>query len=344
MPIVLMEGCRVMPDSTGEVIPMQSSWPPTVWSRVASRTGWGFQQTSSSPNDASSGRANLVLTPRTPFTGTDFSIGFAMQHPSPAVTPSIPAILEIRSQNDAVTVGVDLSVMNGITWNTATGMSAPQVLDATPVSGGWHWWCMTGRMGTASGGWYRLYRDGNLIWRIEGDTLPTSSTGTLFKSAVIRIPHMNSISGCIVSDMILRNDTNVIPESRVDVLLPRANASVAWTPSAGQNWDCVNDEPTISTADFVSSSTVGATDLYNFEPLPYTPTAIQGAMLSVRASKSDAGTRTVAPVLNGTEGTALDPSTAGLTFTQPADTNPSGGAAWTKATIDAIQAGVRVKT
>lgn len=224
-------------------------------------------------------------------------------------------------------------------------MSAEELLVSTPPTPGWHWWCLSARMNVSSGGWYRIYRDGTLIGRIEGDTL-SSITGSrgLLSSIQIHLPSISSISGCIVSDIILRDDANIIPESRVDVLLPRANASVAWTPSAGANWDCVNDEPSISTADFVSSSTVGATDSYRFDPLPYTPTSIGGVMLSARASKSDAGARTVAPVINGAEGTALDPGTAGLTLTQVAATNPSGGATWDKTAVDAIQAGVRVKT
>jgi hypothetical protein len=91
----------------------------------------------------------------------------------------------------------------------------------------------------------------------------------------------------------------------------------------------------------VSTSTVGATDLYRFDPLPHNPTSIYAVQFQARGSKSDTGARSMAPVINGVEGTARDPGPA-LMIPQLASTNPATGSAWTKTDVDLVEAGVRL--
>jgi hypothetical protein len=136
-------------------------------------------------------------------------------------------------------------------------------------------------------------------------------------------------------------------DTRIDTLYPTgAGDSTQFTPSAGANWQCV-DEPDASAADFVSSNTVGHQDLYGCANLPHAPVSVFGVVRTAFAGKDDAGARSLALLTkSGSTVSAGTPVALQLgSNTRVADvlqTDPNTSAAWTQAGINAMQIGVEV--
>jgi hypothetical protein len=140
-------------------------------------------------------------------------------------------------------------------------------------------------------------------------------------------------------------------DCRVEYLKPRAaGAAQEWPTLAGasSHWLAVNDNA-IPDEDgsYVEANAANLTDtyLYDLTGLP-TGQPVFGAQLSLYAEKTEVGPRVIAPVMNSIVG----PPTYGPSYqsyqyyTVPYATNPATGLAWTVATINAIDAGVKVIT
>ena len=136
-------------------------------------------------------------------------------------------------------------------------------------------------------------------------------------------------------------------ETRVDSLVPTAaGTTTQLTPSAGSNWQCVDELP-MAVADYVSSSTVGHRDLYTLGNLPFTPVTVFGVIATAVGSKDDAGSSTLLlPVKSGATTSAGSGSTLELAtykrFRRVFETDPNTSAAWTVSAINALEAGVEV--
>ena len=133
-------------------------------------------------------------------------------------------------------------------------------------------------------------------------------------------------------------------ESRVDAIFPSAAGDVTqWTPSVGTNWDCVNENPVVTT-DYVSSSTPGNQDLYAFTDLPHVPVSIYGLTVAAVATKDEVGARsfkllTKRSSLNTGATQALSLG-SWLRYTNVVEADPGTSAAWTPTTVNAAQFGI----
>ena len=134
-------------------------------------------------------------------------------------------------------------------------------------------------------------------------------------------------------------------DTRIDDLVPSGAGSVTqFTPSAGANWDCVNEEPT-STTDYVSDATAGHQDLYAFTDLPHVPLNIYGVVVGAVACKDDSGARSIktlakssATLNTGSAQTLTLGSWVRLCRTVEADPNTS--AAWTPTNLNGATFGI----
>lgn len=148
-------------------------------------------------------------------------------------------------------------------------------------------------------------------------------------------------------DLYLCDTAAWLGECRISPLVPTADtAQKDFAPSIGSdNFECVNDLPA-NTSDWVSSSTVGAKDLYEIGDLPFTPLAVLGIRVAVIAKKNEITTRTFRPIIKS-GGTSANGSTkaAASDYALAYDIfekDPNTDAAWTKSGIDALQVGVEV--
>lgn len=133
-------------------------------------------------------------------------------------------------------------------------------------------------------------------------------------------------------------------DTRIDHKLPDgAGNSAQFTPSAGSNYDCVN-EPTWNTTDYVESLTAGHKDSYTFGNLAHSPPSIFSVLRTVLAQKDDAGARQLKPM---TRRSGTDYSGTGVTLNQGSyvrvvdvqEADPSTSAAWTQTGFNAAEFG-----
>lgn len=130
-------------------------------------------------------------------------------------------------------------------------------------------------------------------------------------------------------------------------VLPNAAGTYAeWTPSAGANYECVDETPPNGDTDYVSSGTVGQKDSYVFTDLPVFSGAIKGLTVTTFARKDDAGSRAFA-VLTKSGATEVDGATRNINATyqgwyETYETDPNTGAEWTRANFNAAEFGAKV--
>lgn len=124
-----------------------------------------------------------------------------------------------------------------------------------------------------------------------------------------------------------------------------AGTTTEWTPSAGANWDCV-DEKAISDADYVSTAAAGAVDLYTMEDVTGTIGAIYGVQLNDTVQKDQPDARILKNCLLPGDGGAVRADgmeqTVTLAWKDMRDiwgTNPFDSGVWTQADINALQCG-----
>ena len=118
-----------------------------------------------------------------------------------------------------------------------------------------------------------------------------------------------------------------------------------FTPSTGTDHGALVDETTPNDdTDYNSSVTVGHQDSYNYPSLVLTG-SILGIQTNLYARKTDAGARTIAPIVRTasttTPGAAVAPLTTYRYFPQVWETKPAGGA-WTEAEINALEVGMKI--
>lgn len=140
-------------------------------------------------------------------------------------------------------------------------------------------------------------------------------------------------------------------DCRVDARVPSGAGvpAVGWTPSAGANWQCVDEMPPAAApngdVDYVSVLTTGATDTYAVQDVAVPGATIYGVQMCLSVKKADAGLCLVAPVIRhaGTtyEGGSANPGTTYAFATTQYSNNPGTGAPWVEADFNAAEFGVR---
>lgn len=115
----------------------------------------------------------------------------------------------------------------------------------------------------------------------------------------------------------------------------RRHAEKASIPSSGSD-----------DTSYVASATSGDRDLYTMTPLGMTPLAIKGLQQTALARKDDAGDRALSLVLKSGAAVAVAPPAvlgSSYAFIEAMhETDPTTGAPWTTASVDAVQAGIEV--
>lgn len=112
------------------------------------------------------------------------------------------------------------------------------------------------------------------------------------------------------------------------------------------NWQNAAQSPTAPAADYNASSTVGASDLFALPALPPDLDAVLGLQVQTLASRDTAGTRALANVLKSgvitATGGAANLGTTPAAIKTIFALDPSTGAAWTVAAVNAAQPGYKI--
>lgn len=132
-------------------------------------------------------------------------------------------------------------------------------------------------------------------------------------------------------------------DCRVDVRLPSAGALAQFTPSAGSNYQNIDDTAPDDDSTYNATSTTGYTDTFVVEDAPVAGAALYGVQVSLSAKKTDAGTCSLASVVRESSSNqvaaAQNPSTSYAYLRTVYQVDPHTSAQWTEANFNAAEFG-----
>lgn len=135
------------------------------------------------------------------------------------------------------------------------------------------------------------------------------------------------------------------------ILSPTSDSSVQFTPSAGSNFENVDDAAQDGDTTNNQSSTVGHKDLFGYGDMATSGLTVKVVSLVTVAKKDDAGARTLTPIIKQ-DATEYDQATVTLTTAYPASVGAGSintlsaapdTSAWTPTIVNALLAGYKVE-
>lgn len=233
------------------------------------------------------------------------------------------------------------SDLKGKVWIDGASSSTPSPIIAL---GAWYWIQIRVRVAT-TGGYYEIWVNGVLQHTFTGDTQITAN------ASVNQWALFNS-SGERFDNVMVYDETGDAPnartaECRIYSDLADADDVVAMTPSAGSNYECVDEQPNDGDTTYVSTA-VPATDIYSF-PTSITPGSVVYAVGVEYVARKDDGGSNILNSLIDVGGVSYDGASNGLTTTFQRfrdfwGVNPATGLPWTVAQATAVKAGVERNT
>jgi hypothetical protein len=176
-----------------------------------------------------------------------------------------------------------------------------------------------------------------------------NATATVLKCGTVQ----SSAGSLDIDDLYICDGTGSAPHNtflgdcRVDALLPNADVTPQqWTPSTPGTHYTLVGETVPNTTDYVSSSTPTHRELFGMQDLAALTGTIYGVQCALAALKSDAGTRSLKPLLlSGASevlGTPTVLSTSQTYTVHMQVTDPATGALWSESAVNAMQCGAEV--
>ena len=203
----------------------------------------------------------------------------------------------------------------------------------------------------ATAGVFQVRLDGVLVVDFAGNTKPTADTLIQYYVMSGLGPWaLRKFDDIAINDTVGPTDFLWPGDGRVIALVPNAAGTYTdLTPSAGANWQCVDERPSDGDTSYVESSTVDQKDSYNLAACGLTDVVIRRVWVELRARKDapDAGIN-VATLLRslGVNYQGSDQALA-LAYARFASAvyavHPGTGAAWTPAQLDALEVGEVVR-
>jgi len=138
-------------------------------------------------------------------------------------------------------------------------------------------------------------------------------------------------------------------DSRIDTVYPDGAGNYAqWTPSAGSNYQNVDESAQDGDTTYNATDVLNEIDTYSFTNISTYSSTIRGVALNANARKDDAGTRKITPLtrvsaadFTGTEVGLYD---SYRVYQQVWDDDPNAAADWTETTINGAEFGVKLTT
>ena len=203
-----------------------------------------------------------------------------------------------------------------------------------------------------SAGSYELRVDGVNVRDASGIDTQKQSTSLANQMQIWKFPYNVAIR---FDDMYMCNglgseNNDFLGDIRVDSLFPDgAGASTDWTPSAGSNYDCVNEAAPNDDTDYVSETTAGDHDTYAFDNLPTSGGDVMGVQTMAFARKDDAGTRDIKlmtrPSSTDYESDIALPLLDTWTYYMDMrEQNPETTSPWTISEVNASEFGVKLES
>jgi len=247
------------------------------------------------------------------------------------------------------TGGSEIVVMTNNTYNLNFYCNSfPGLVHSTsdsPISlSVWHYLELKFEIGDGSNGHLEAYFDAVQLFTWSGDNRWTGSSNIKW----IRIfgPNNNTyIDDLYLLDELGSKNTTFLGPCRVDTIRPSGAGNYAqMTPSAGANYECVDDDQ-LSESDYVASDNHGEKDSYEFDEVPAViyDDRFYGVQTCIAAAKQNPTSVQLADLVriggNDYNGdfnalTESDLYNLGVKEVDPSDSND-----WTKAKVNASEFG-----
>lgn len=200
---------------------------------------------------------------------------------------------------------------------------------------------------------------GTVEIRVNGDTVlnltsQDTKNGTTTPNTIFLSGNSYNNGNVYYDDFYVCNgsgstNNDFLGDVRVESILPSGvGSSTDWAPSAGNNYECVDESTPNDNTDYVSENTTGDHDTYAFSSIGLTSGSIYGVQQLVYANKADAGSRYIKTVCRS--GTTDYPNSntysVSDTYTYYEDVleqDPDTSSAWTISGVNAAEFGMELE-
>ena len=200
-------------------------------------------------------------------------------------------------------------------------------------------------------GTYELRVNGSSTGWIPSASGDTQQSANAY-SNVIAFKVMRS-NQCYFDDVYSCNsdgssNNDFLGDVRIAAIFPNAIGTYSeFTPSAGDNYTCVDETTPNSDTDYVSTSGVGNVDTYGFQDLPVSSGTILAIQSNLYARKDDAGSRSISAALyyNSTlySGSLESLGDTYAYYLEVFETNPNTGDNWTVSEVNNTEFGEKLE-
>jgi len=165
----------------------------------------------------------------------------------------------------------------------------------------------------------------------------------------------SSFNASYYDDLYLCDDAggfndDFLGDVRVECIMPEgAGATTDWDPSAGANWECVDEIPPDSDTTYVSTATATEVDTYEFGDVTPTTGTVLAVVTYMFARKDDAGARVINSVVRpvATDYASGASHSVGDSYAYYPDLyeeNEEVAGVWTIATVNASEFGIKLES
>ncbi len=271
-------------------------------------------------------------------------VGFAYL---PGSVTALGDILRLRDSTTtqvsvAVTATGQVAIYRGGSGGTQLAASSAGFLNTST----WHYFEL--KVLFNNSGTYELRVDGSGSALLSGSADTTQTANNYAND----IQLVSGSPASFFDDLYLINtsgppNNDFLGDTRIEGRVPTGVGNYAqFTPSAGANWQNVDDIPPNGDTDYNSSATVNQKDSFAHQTLSTLTGTVRWVTHCVDGRKDDAGTRKVAPLfrISSTDYVGSDDtlSTSYQFFTQTYETSPATSSAWTVSEVNAAEVGYKL--
>jgi hypothetical protein len=262
-------------------------------------------------------------------------IGFALRLNSNQVKDFI-SFMETGIRH--ILIRIENMVILGRRDNTLLGTGTISLIEDT-----WHYFEIETTIHDTTG-IIKVYVDGALSLNLTGVDTRNGGTGLVNN---IRISGDNN--DILIDDLYIKvgSGETAIGDVRVCTVLPNgAGTTTEWDPSAGSNYQNVDETNPDDDTTYNSTSTAGEIDLYAFPDIAVTAGTIHGVQVMANCRKDDAGVRDIKliarPASTNHLSAAIGATNTYFGQTKIWEDNPETAAAWAVSEVNASEFGIEM--
>jgi hypothetical protein len=240
------------------------------------------------------------------------------------------------------TTHVDLRVTASGTIRITRDGTSLAVSSATVGAGTWYWCELKANIHDSTGA-AEVRMNSTSYASVTGADTKNGGSGTIDTVAFVG---PNSFDNNWFDDFYVDDGSSFLGEKKVSTLYPSgAGNSAQFTPSAGNNYECVDEAQGDGDTTYVESSTGGHIDLHAFGNLSGSISAVNAVKVVGYARKDDGATREIQLGVrhSGTNswGSTVALSSSYQFISRMMLTNPVTAVAWTEADVTGAEFGVQ---